>query len=94
MDFPMRREEKYEYNQCIPEKNMVFFLSKIIEVRSLFFYFSEMKFYTYMETKCNNFITFLYSEMDSPNISEKCILLIKLELDIIAESDLEITVKK
>ena len=47
-----------------------------------------MKFYTYMKTKCSNFNTFLYSEMDSPNISEKCILLIKWELDIITESDL------
>ena len=53
-----------------------------------------MKFYTYVETKCGNFIAFLYSEMDSLNISEKCIALIKQELDIIAESDLEITVKK
>lgn len=53
-----------------------------------------MKFYTYVETKCSNFIALLYSEMDSLNISEKCIALIKQELDIIAESDLEITVKK
>lgn len=62
----MRREEKYEYNQCIPEKSMCFFLSEIIEVRPYFFIFSEMKFYTYVETKFSNFITFLYSEMDSP----------------------------
>ena len=38
----MRREEKYEYNQCIPEKSMCFFLSEIIEVRPYFFIFSEI----------------------------------------------------